>query len=84
MPRYKTKPTYVQAEVYRLGLEDGFTSAHTFVWGASDELKPYVLNKYNHRLSVSEGDYIVTSEDKGKEVYNPRLFNALFELDEET
>ena len=91
--RYIVKPEYVDAEVYRVGLEDGF-SCMSFVlickWHNRDgkwkdcancpldiAKKPYIQSLL-YKDYIDEGDYIVTDEVGDKVVMSAEDFEAAY------
>lgn len=68
MTRFRLRPTEVDAEPYRPGLEDEFTS----------QTVPVLLTPAGQR-ELAMGDWIVTRDNGEREVVSAQTFRALYE-----
>ncbi len=94
MSKYKMKPIIVEAEIYKLGMEDGFKCdlykddcykekcIITKNISSCRHKKPYI-NKIGDNCIVSEGDYIIIGVMGVKYNCKSDLFKMKFELVDE-
>ncbi|MBP3037971.1 hypothetical protein J9303_00420 [Bacillaceae bacterium Marseille-Q3522] len=80
--KYRKKPVVVEAEPYRLGLEDGFKDAVEQIGpgirGVRKIRKPYI-NTLEGEMIVSPGDWIITGVKKERYVCKPDIFELTYE-----
>lgn len=73
MPKYIKKPVVVEAEEYRVGLEDGYHCG-----------KPYIrIDNGPFVRIVDLTDYIIGSRSEGRDVISKEEFQSNYELVEE-
>ncbi len=90
MPKFRKKPVVIDADVYSLGMEDGFATigeAITKVWRqegykhpecAKFKGVPFISTlKGNH--FISEGDYIITGIHGERYPCKPDIFEKTYE-----
>ena len=94
MAKYRKKPIVVEAELYKIGMENGFDRCDSvtcqidrnFGWECSTcklELgRPY-LNTRQGKVYISKGDMIITQSDGEKYPCNPINFEQTYELIED-
>lgn len=83
MAEYRKKPIVVEAELYRMGLEDGFKDA---IEGIGDGIRgvrkvkrPYIETLEGDML-ISPGDYIITGIKGERYPCKPEIFEATYEI----
>lgn len=95
MPKYRKKPVVVEAEVYRLGLEDGFdcyaASCPFGRFAGNRKVRPDAcvnecgngrpfIKTLEGIMRISEGDYVITGVKGEKYPCKPDIFEATYEL----
>lgn len=92
MPRYRKKPIVVEAEQYRLGLEDGFGTIGESLIDKAYDSETYVLPEcaafrgvpfiktLEGRLYISEGDWIIIGVKGERYPCKPDIFAATYDL----
>jgi hypothetical protein len=77
MAKYRKKPVIVEAEIYRLGLEDGFDIKYPEEQHLADK-KPYI-NTLEGKMYINNGDYIITGIKGERYPCKPDIFEATYE-----
>ncbi|MDR4318691.1 Prophage Lp2 protein 33 [Niallia circulans] len=78
MSKYRKKPVVVEAELYREGLEDGFTLAPIAENVRGVVMKPYIKTLEGDMI-VSPGDYIITGVKGERYPCKPDIFEQTYE-----
>jgi len=76
--RYRKKPVEVTAELYRLGLEDGFASTTLNDAHWSVAIRPFI-DTPEGKMFISEGDYIITGIHGERYPCKPDIFEKTYE-----
>ena len=85
--KYRKKPIEVEAEIYKVGMEDGFEKVNSngmcslcqdSCMGCKN-YKPYI-NTRQGKVKVSPGDIIITQSDGERYPCNPKNFKLTYEL----
>lgn len=82
MSKWRKKPVVVEAEVYRVGLEDGvdftYEQIAPNVRGLRRVKKPYI-DTLEGRMFISPGDYIITGVEGERYPCKPDIFEKTYE-----
>lgn len=75
MAKYRKKPVVIEAEVYKIGMEDGFDNPKSkFIENA----KPYI-NTLEGKHYISLGDYIITGVKDERYSCKPDIFEMTYD-----
>lgn len=84
MPRYRKKPVVIEAEIYHIGLEDGFEVDGRFYF--KTEPVPRVMHRRPALYTlegwhiITPGDYIITGVKGERYPCKPDIFELTYEL----
>jgi hypothetical protein len=90
MPKYRKKPVVVEAEVYAIGMEDGFaTIGDAITQGLRQEHYKHpacahfkgipFISTLEGKHFISEGDFIITGVRGERYPCKPDIFSATYE-----
>lgn len=88
MAKYRKKPVVIEAEIYRLGMEDGFECQlptcriECLDCDCCIHAIPYI-NTLEGKHYIKEGDYIITGVKGERYPCKPDIFEMTYELIEE-
>ena len=87
MSKYRKKPVVIEAEVYSLGMEDGFTCDEHFkdciptnkLCDGCEHYSP-CIDTLEGKHIITEGDYIITGVKGERYPCKPDIFEMTYEL----
>ena len=91
MPKYQRKPEFVEAEIFKLGMEDGFEEIDDGYWGTwnngnewyktGTKMVPYINipNGLYDREYPKEGDYIIIENGKKIRIESKKEFKEKYD-----
>ena len=84
MAKYKKKPIIIEADVYKPGMEDGFSSKPEDVETLGDNAPIFPhIETLEGRHWINPGDYIIVGVRGERYPCNPDIFLETYELVEE-
>lgn len=81
MPKYRKKPVVVEAEIYKEGMEDGFSLAPIGPNVRGVIMKPYIQTLEGNKF-INEGDYIITGVKGERYPCKPDIFEEKYQSED--